>query len=99
MCQDFVMQLQFQNTLYGGIDLIKRDLPVHHCLVQAENHVLRIGQPAWAEQQVGARFYCQDGSLCKAVGVAYAAHPECIADNDSIEMQLVTQQFGYYIWR
>ena len=66
-------------------------MPIHHCLVQPKDHMLRIGQATRAEQQVRASLDRQDRGLGEAIGVADTAHPECVADNHSLEIELLAQ--------
>jgi len=51
-------------------------------------------EAAWAKQEVSSRLYGQDGGLRETVGIADTTHPERVADDNSFEVEVISQQFG-----
>src|SRR5579885_499095 len=91
---DVVLEFEGEDARDGGVDLAEGNLAAGDGLAHPGDHVLRIAETARAEQEVGSCFDSEDGSLGQRVGVADAAHPEGVADDDALEMKLVAQQAG-----
>ena len=91
MRDDLVVHLQGKDAGYGGIDLRLGDLSAGNGLVEAVDHVLCIGQPTRAKEEICTGSDGEHGGLGKVIGITDAAHPEGVADNDAIEVELFAQ--------
>ena len=60
------MKLHLQDARDGCIDLGLGDLPIHHCLVQPKDHMLRIGQTTRAKFQAVAMLTREERTKVKA---------------------------------
>ncbi len=97
--QDVVVKFHLDDALGGGVDAIERQLAACDGLFHVGEHGHGILQAARAEYQVVAGLHGQDGGLGQAVGVADAAHPERVADNHALEVQLIAQYARHHFGR
>ena len=85
------MQFHLQQQQHRTIDLVHRNLSTLNCLLEAGQHRFRLAQSSRPQYQVDSRQHGQHGCLRQRIGVADAAHPEGIADDDALKVQLVAQ--------
>ncbi len=94
MGDDVVLEFEGEDARDGGVDLAEGNLATADGLAHPGDHVLRIAEAARAEQEVGSGFDGENGGLGQRVSIADAAHPERVADDDALKVELVAQQAG-----